>query len=105
MRNRLLSGIDVDDLLKDWTKYCEANGMKLGGLPDETSHAVTVIAEDRQCSLNIVGANGQDAEDTLRRYLDDWQRRHPDADVEKIEDEEELRRRCCDEDHVGFIIA
>ena len=45
MRNRLLSGIDVDDLLKDWTKYCEANGMKLGGLPDETSHAVTVIAE------------------------------------------------------------
>ncbi len=104
MRHRLLSGINVDDLLKDWTKYCQARDMTLGGLPDETSQEVTVIAEQRQCSLNIVGADGLDAEDTLRRYLDDWQRRHPDAEVEKIEEEAELRSRCNDEDHVGFII-
>ncbi len=104
MRHRLLSGINVDDLLKDWNKYCASKGMTLGGLPDSTSHTVTVIAEERQCRLNIVGADGLDAEDTLRRYLDDWQRRHPDAEVEKLEDEAELRRRCNDEDHVGFII-
>ena len=105
MRNRLLSGINVDDLLSDWSKYCDAKGMSLGGLPDATTQTVIVIAENRSCTLNVGGADGLDAEDTLRRYLDDWQRRHPDAEVEKIEDEGELRIRCCDEDHVGFIIG
>ena len=104
MKHRLLSGIQVDDLLADWSWYCERNGMALGCRPDETTHAVLVVADGRECRVNIRGSACPAPEDTLNGYLTDWQRRHPDSLVELVETEEELRGRCGDGEHVGFIL-
>ena len=104
MRYRLLNGIEADDLLKDWSKYCAANGMKLGVPASKDAQAVKVIAEGREARLYIASPAGATPSETLEQYLTDYLRRHPQDSVSDMEDEATLRAACVDEDNVGFVV-
>ena len=101
---RVLNGIAADDLIADWSKYCAANGMKLGVPADERHHAVLMIAERREARLYIEHPAGATSGETLEQYLTDYLRRHPQDSVEDVDSEEILREACVDEDNVGFIV-
>ena len=84
-RYRVLNGIAADDLIADWSKYCAANGMKLGVPADERHHAVLMIAERREARLYIEHPAGATSDETLEQYLTDYLRRHPQDSVEDVD--------------------
>lgn len=98
---RFLTGIDVDDLLTDWSKYCRAHHMTIGVPVSDKTHSYVVCSGGRECNIYI---ETTEAENPLQIYLDDLLRRRTDISVSFIETEKELRDRSLNEDDTVGII-
>ena len=103
MRYQVLIGMEVNDLIADWSLFCRSFGMELG-CPGKDSHVVTVVSENRVSHIPIAHPAGSDPEATLQMFLNDFIRRHPHAELQALDSEEALHEACSEEDHVGFMI-
>ena len=105
MQHLIVTGIQVDDFLDDWARYCRDRGQQLGAPEGEDTCAFLVTSEGRECHLHISGTAGKKAEALADVYLADFTRRHPDAAVEKEEDEQAARDRSLLEETIALIFA
>lgn len=101
----ILSGINVDDLLTDWSKYCDSHNMLFGVPYSESAHNVYITSEGRSCNVYIADSPYSSTKETFSTYIDDLCKRHPDYYLKQIYDETVLNNRCNSEDDlVGFIL-
>lgn len=103
-RYRLLREVDADDVLTDWSRYCKARGMVLGGFPGEHAHTVTLVSEDHRLQVTVERPLEATPRQTLEAFLADYLRRHPSVQMTFFPAEQDLLAQTVYEGSVGFIL-
>ncbi len=102
-RYLIISPIDVNDMLADWSKYCRSHNMILGVVATNQTHAFTVHSNGQKCSINIENPDGDSADHTLSIYLNDFCRRNPHATITETDNEKKLIEESLKEDSIGIV--
>ena len=100
--HRIITGVNGAELMQDWTLYCHERGMDLS--EGEAEQQVQVIYPGFECTAAIANADGAIPVDTLQRYLDDYLRRHPEAEIDYIHGDDVLRDLAQKEGSIGFLV-
>lgn len=100
--HRILTGIDMDTLMADWTQYAEDRGMALA--PNGSDHRFTIVAGNREETVSVVRPEGAIPCETIQKYLDDFLSRHPEAEIDYIHGEGSLRTLAREPRRVGFLL-
>lgn len=100
---RLISPVQVDEFLADWTKYCRSHQMILGSAPSDSTHAITVHSSGRSVCIHVENPDGATPGETLTLYLKDYILRHPHVVITCVEDEKTLISEADGEDSVGLV--
>ena len=100
--HRILTGVNGAELMQDWTLYCHQRGMDLSeGTADQQ---VQVLYGGMEITAAIQNPDGAIPVDTLQRYLDDYLRRHPEAEIDYIHGDDVLRDLAQKEGSIGFLV-
>ena len=99
--HRIVTGVDAPQLMQDWADYCQARGMALA---EEGAQKVQVISADGEKTVAVANPDGAIPVDTLQRYLDDFLRRHPEAEIDYIHGDDVLRSLAQQEGSIGFLV-
>lgn len=104
--HRVLTGVDAQALMADWTLYCHERGMDLsetsGVNPEEQK--ITVICAGCEMEAVIANPDGPLPVATLQSYLDDYLARHPGVEIDYIHGDDVLRRLAQAPDAIGFLL-
>jgi len=100
--HRILTGVDAQALMQDWQTYAQTKGMALvEGAGEQQVQVIwsgvekTVGMDHPDCAIPV---------DTLQRYLDDYLRRHPEAEIDYIHGDDVLRALAQQEHAMGFLV-
>ena len=103
--HRVVFHADGDKLLREWKDYCHARGMDLGGEQEQPGdQQITVLYGGREAAVVIHRPESALAVGTLQKFLDDYIRRHKEAEIDYIHGEDALRGLCGQKDTVGFLV-
>lgn len=105
--HRLLSGMNGNALMQDWTYYCELHQMDLSEVTEQgdTEQSMRVLYGGNEVLAAISKPEAGVAVRTLQCYLDDLMKRVPGLRLDFIHGEEQLRSLCgSDMDQVGFLM-
>ena len=100
--HRILTGVKPEDMMQDWITCCQEKGMALvegGG-----SQQVQVVCSCCEHTVGFDNPDGAIPVDTLQRYLDDYLRRHPEAEIDYIHGDDVLRDLAQKEGSIGFLV-
>ena len=100
--HRILTGVNAEELMQDWAAYCHARGMALG--ENAPGQQVQVIHGNEEKTIAIIHPDGAIPVDTLQRYLDDYLRRHPEAEIDYIHGDSVLRDLAAKPGSMGFLV-
>ncbi|MBP3649719.1 MAG: DUF1015 domain-containing protein [Clostridia bacterium] len=100
--HRIITGVDGAELMADWTLYCHQRGMDLS--EGEAEQQVQVIYGGMELTAAIQNPDGAIPVDTLQRYLDDYLRRHPEAEIDYIHGDDVLRALAQQPNAIGFLV-
>ncbi len=100
--HRILMGVNGTELMQDWTLYCHERGMDLS--EDAGEQQVQVIFGGMEITAAITNPDGAIPVDTLQRYLDDYLRRHPEAEIDYIHGDDVVRDLAQKDSCVGFLV-
>ena len=100
--HRVLTGVDPQAVMQDWTLYCHEHGMDLS--EGEAEQCVQVIYNGMEITAAIANADGALPVDTLQRYLDDYLRRHPEVEIDYIHGDDVLRQLSQQPGAMGFLL-
>lgn len=104
--HRVVTGVNGQALLADWTLYCHERGMDLSetaGVSGE-EQTVTVICAGVEMQAVIANPDGPLPVATLQTYLDDYLARHPEAEIDYIHGDDVLRQLASAPDAIGFLL-
>jgi len=100
--HRILTGVNGAELMQDWTLYCHERGMDLS--EGAAGQQVQVIYGGMEITAAIQTPDGAIPVDTLQRYLDDYLRRHPEAEIDYIHGDDVLRDLARKDGSIGFLV-
>ena len=100
--HRILTGVSGAHLMQDWTLYCHEHGMDLS--ETDAPQQIQVLFGGMEVTAAIENPDGAIPVDTLQRYLDDYLRRHPEAEIDYIHGDDVLRALAQQENAVGFLV-
>ena len=99
--HRILTGVKGEELMADWADYCKNRGMALCA---EGPQQVQVMYPGYEAAVAIQNPDGAIPVDTLQRYLDDYLRRHPEAEIDYIHGDDVLRDLARKDNSIGFLV-
>ena len=104
--HRVVTGVNPQQLMQDWTLYCHNRGMDLSETPSEgrREQVIQVICAGMEVTAAIANADGPLPVATLQTYLDDFLGRHPEAEIDYIHGDDVVRRLAAAPDAVGFLL-
>ena len=104
--HRLVTGVSGQSLMADWTLYCHQRGMDLSESAGTSSdeQVLAVVCAGFEITAVIAHPEGPLPVSTLQSYLDDFLRRHPEAQIDYIHGEDVLRQLASAPDAVGFLL-
>ena len=104
--HRVVTGVNGQALLADWTLYCHERGMDLSETAGAGTNEQTVTVICAGCEMDAVIANpdGPLPVATLQSYLDDFLARHPEAEIDYIHGDDVLRQLASAPDAIGFLL-
>ena len=104
--HRIVTGVNGQDLLADWTLYCHQRGMDLSETSGtgEDEQTITVVCGGCEMEAVIAHADGPLPVATLQTYLDDFLARCPSAKIDYIHGSDVLRQLASAPDAVGFLL-
>ena len=102
--HRVLMHVDADEMVKDWAEYCARRGMCLTLSPADGAERFTLLCGDEERDVYIAGASDPLPVATLQHYLDDFLRRHPEAEIDYIHGDDVLRRLSARPGCAGFLL-
>ncbi|MBQ8556426.1 MAG: DUF1015 domain-containing protein [Clostridia bacterium] len=104
--HRVITGVDGQALMQDWTLYCREHGMELCETTGngEKEQIVTVICGGHEFTAAIANPDGPLPVATLQRYLDHFLARHPEAEIDYIHGDDVVRRLAAAPDAIGFLL-
>ena len=100
--HRILMNVNGAELMQDWTLYCHERGMDLS--EDSGEQQVQVLYGGMEITAAITNPDGAIPVDTLQRYLDDYLRRHPEAEIDYIHGDDVVRELAQKDNCVGFLV-
>lgn len=100
--HRILMNVNGAELMQDWTLYCHERGMDLS--EDSGEQQVQVLYGGMEITAAITNPDGAIPVDTLQRYLDDYLRRHPEAEIDYIHGDDVVRELAQKDHCVGFLV-
>ena len=100
--HRVLMNVDASAVMQDWAQYCAARGMELR--EGDAEQSVQVVAGGKESTVAIAHADGALPVDTLQRYLDDYLRRHPEAEIDYIHGDDVVHHLCEQPGTMGFLL-
>ena len=100
--HRILMNVNGAELMQDWTLYCHERGMDLS--EDSGEQQVQVLYGGMEIAAAITNPDGAIPVDTLQRYLDDYLRRHPEAEIDYIHGDDVVRELAQKDHCVGFLV-
>ena len=100
--HRILMNVNGAELMQDWTLYCHEHGMDLS--EDSGAQQVQVLYGGMEITAAITNPDGAIPVDTLQRYLDDYLRRHPEAEIDYIHGDDVVRDLAQKDSCVGFLV-
>ena len=100
--HRVLTHVDPAHVMQDWAQYCSGRGMELCREGGEV--CAKVIYAGTETETVIRNADGALPVDTLQRYLDDFLRRHPEAEIDYIHGDDVLRQLTSQPGCMGFLL-
>ena len=100
--HRILMNVNGAELMQDWTLYCHERGMDLS--EDSGAQQVQVLYGGMEITAAITNPDGAIPVDTLQRYLDDYLRRHPEAEIDYIHGDDVVRELAQKDSCVGFLV-
>ena len=102
--HRLVKGVPACELLADWAEYAAGRGMVLNGLPTPGEHAFRLILEGCEFTLAVGHPEGAIPAATIQTYLDDFLARHPEAEIDYIHGDNDLRALAQQPLTTGFLL-
>lgn len=102
--HRIVTGVDPNALMQDWSDYCLARGMELNGRLTPEEQTVTVVYAGCEMTAAVARPEGAIPCATLQTYLDDFLARHPEAEIDYIHGDDVLRSLSGAEDAIGFLL-
>ncbi len=102
--HRILTHVDGEELLADWTAFCRARGMTLADGAEPEAHVFTVLRGGTRRTCSVRQPDGPLPAATLQRFLDDYLRRHPDAEIDYIHGDDVLARLSEAPGAMGFLL-
>ncbi|MBQ8311773.1 MAG: DUF1015 domain-containing protein [Clostridia bacterium] len=100
--HRILINVNGAELMQDWTLYCHERGMELS--EDAGTQQVQVLYGGMEITAAITNPDGAIPVDTLQRYLDDYLRRHPEAEIDYIHGDDVVRELAQKDGCIGFLV-
>jgi len=100
--HRLLTGVEAENLWADWENYCARQGMTLKR--ETADQTFQMLSGEETWLAGVENPEGAIEVATLQAYLDDFLKRHPEAEIDYIHGEEALRELCRKRGHVGFML-
>ncbi|MBQ7305174.1 MAG: DUF1015 domain-containing protein [Clostridia bacterium] len=100
--HRILMNVNGAELMQDWTLYCHEHGMDLS--EDSGEQQVQVLYGGMEITAAITNPDGAIPVNTLQRYLDDYLRRHPEAEIDYIHGDDVVRELAQKDNCVGFLV-
>ncbi|MBQ8201642.1 MAG: DUF1015 domain-containing protein [Clostridia bacterium] len=104
--HRVLTGVNGQALMQDWTLYCHEHGMELSEVTQagESEQTVNVIYGGSEIIAAVTNPDGPLPVATLQKYLDDFLARHPEAEIDYIHGDDVVRRLAAAPDAIGFLL-
>lgn len=103
--HRLVKGVNPHALMQDWTIYCHDHGMDLSEAPSApVEHSFRVVYSGTEADAVVSPPDGALPVGTLQNYLDDFLKRHAQAEIDYIHGEDALRTLCQEPNTIGFIV-
>ncbi|MGN1368518.1 MAG: DUF1015 domain-containing protein [Aristaeellaceae bacterium] len=102
--HRLVTGVDPNELMHDWHRYCRERGMTLNGLLCEGEQTLYAVYQGCEMLTAIAHPDGPIPVATLQSYLDDFLARHQEAAIDYIHGDDVLRRLADAPDAIGFLL-
>jgi hypothetical protein len=103
--HRVLFHADGDALLKDFREYGCTRGMEVAqGQPGPGEQGAVMLYNQREQSLVFKNPDASLAVGTLQKFLDDFIKRHPEAEIDYIHGEEAVRGLCAQKETIGFLL-
>jgi hypothetical protein len=103
--HRVVFHADGDALMSEWAEYCKGRNMVLSDAPaGPCDQAVAVTYCGRERTAVISNPEASLAVGTLQKFLDEYLRRHNEAEIDYIHGDDALRSLCKHKDTVGFLV-